>query len=79
MFYMFHFGLERIHHISHCYLIDFTVKLCTMNGSIITNKSYIGCLAHPGLVTHISADELGHHWFSLWHVACLMTNLYLNQ
>ena len=55
---MVRFGLELIHHISNCYLIDFTIKLRTLNGSvIITNDGYIGYLAHRGLVVHISAGD----------------------
>ena len=31
------------------------------------------------LVPHICVNELGQHWFRLWHVACSAPSCYLNQ
>ena len=44
--------------------------------------SYLGdtrMLSHWGRVTHICVDELGHHWFWWWLVACSVPSHYLNQ
>ena len=37
------------------------------------------CLTHLPLVPHICVNELGHHWFRQWLVACSVPSHCLNQ
>ena len=45
----------------------------------IASSIPLACYLHWGFVMHICVSELGHHWFRLWLVACLVPSHHFNQ